>query len=69
MPGVFVIGLFYTYFTTFQAVTIVEGKTNCYDTLYYPTRSNTQWVDFLVFVVKVNNYGSSILHYIEARLV
>ena len=48
---------------------VVEGQTDCYDTLYNPTRSNTQQANFLVFVVKVNNYGSSVLHYIEARLV
>ena len=41
MPDAVVIGLFYTYFTTIQAVTAVEGQTNGYDTLYYPTRSNT----------------------------
>jgi hypothetical protein len=62
MPGVVVIGLLCTYFTTIQAVTAVEGQTNCYDTLYCPTRSNTQRADFLAFVVKVNSYGSSVLH-------
>ena len=31
-------------------------------TLYYPTRSNTQWPNFLAFVVKVNSFGSSVLH-------
>ena len=62
MPGAVVIGLFYTYFTTIQAVIVVEGQTDCYDTLYYPMRSNTQRLNFLAFVVKVNNFGSSILH-------
>ena len=69
MPNEVVIGLFYTYFTPIQAVTAVEGQTDCYDTLYCPTRSNTQWVDFLVFIVKINSYGSSVLHYIELRPV
>ena len=62
MPGVVVIGLFYTYFTPIQAVTAVEGQTDFYDPLYCPTRSNTQRADFLAFVVKVNSYGSSVLH-------
>jgi hypothetical protein len=69
MPGAVVIGLFYTYFTPIQAVTIVEGQTDCCDTLYCPTRSNSQRADFFAFAVKVNSYGSSVLHYIEARLV
>ena len=62
--GAVVIGLFYTYFTPIQAVTAVEGRliATPYDTLFYPTRSNTQRVDFLAFIVKVNSYGSSILH-------
>ena len=33
MPGAVVIGLFYTYFTPIQAVTVVKGQTDCYDTL------------------------------------
>ena len=69
MPGVVVISLFYTYFTPIQAVIVVEGQTDCYDTLYYPMRSNTQRADFLAFAVKVNRYGSSVLHWIEPRLV
>jgi hypothetical protein len=62
MPGAVVIGLFYTYFTTIQVVIAIEGQTDCYDTLYYPTRSNTQRADFLAFAVKVKSYSSSILH-------
>ena len=62
MPGAIAIGIFCTYFTTIQVVIAVEGQTDCYDTLYYPTRSNTQRSDFLAFVVQVNSYGSSVLH-------
>jgi hypothetical protein len=69
MLGAVVIGLFCTYFATIHAVIAVKGQTNFYDTLYYPTRSNTQWADFLAFVVKVNSYGSCILHYFEVRLI
>jgi hypothetical protein len=46
-----------------------RGQTDCYNTLYYHRRSNTQRTDFLAFIVKVNSYGSSILHQIEVRLV
>ena len=61
MPGVVVIGLFCTYFTPIQAVTVVKGQIDCYDTLYYPMRSNTQRANFLTFKVKANSYGSSVL--------
>ena len=58
MPGAVVIGLFCTYFTPIQVVTTVEGQTDCYDTLYCPTRSNTQRANFLAFIVKVNSYSA-----------
>ena len=41
IPSAVVIGLFYTYFTIIQVVTAIEGQADYYDTLYYPTRSNT----------------------------
>ena len=62
MPGAIAIGIFCTYFTTIQAVTVVKGLTDCYDTLYCPMRSNTERADFLAFAIKVNSYGSPILH-------
>ena len=45
MRGAVAIGLLCTYFTLIQVIIAVEGQTDCYDTLYYPTRSNTQRVD------------------------
>jgi len=35
MPGVVVIGIFYIYFTPIQAVTDVEGQTNCYSIRHF----------------------------------
>jgi hypothetical protein len=32
MHGAVVIGIFCTYFSTIQAITAVEGQTDCYDT-------------------------------------
>ena len=59
MPSVVVIGLFCTYFTPIQVVTVVEGQTDCYDTLYCPTRSNVLHSNFLASAVKYENEANA----------
>ena len=62
------------------AVEVKHSRFYCYgsesddsDKLIYssdcPMRSNTQRADFLAFAVKINSYGSSVLHQIKPRLV